>query len=293
MDDSLHLHSAQQRSGPDGSLHGTAFPEKEPRHRRQFPLPPFYWLRCLLDALAVWLEDGRPHLFSQVRVGSMDAISKCIKSLHVPRCGNAEGTCSRRISTRRRPFKLKDDPRIHEVGKWLAKVFFMNEHAQPSCFIGQHVARGTSPPKFLVKSLNIHRALGGRLANSKRHHLVWQISGRSESIFAGQVQLDVNYIESQTFLMDLRIWPKPFPLFSPERVLADERLTDLVILTQTRMPAFVGERSRSSCVPLLGQSLIEIGFRIWPALAPKKSLFWPTTGLNNCLRWFIRESLGP
>jgi len=40
---------------------------------------------------------------------------------------------------------------------------------------------------------------------------LWQIGGRSEIDFSGQVQLDVRYIESQTFWGDVRILWKTIP----------------------------------------------------------------------------------
>jgi lipopolysaccharide/colanic/teichoic acid biosynthesis glycosyltransferase len=39
----------------------------------------------------------------------------------------------------------------------------------------------------------------------------WQIGGRSEIDFSGQVELDVRYIESQSFWLDLKILLKTVP----------------------------------------------------------------------------------
>jgi lipopolysaccharide/colanic/teichoic acid biosynthesis glycosyltransferase len=40
---------------------------------------------------------------------------------------------------------------------------------------------------------------------------IWQISGRAEIDFTGQVQLDVDYIESQGFWVDVKILAKTVP----------------------------------------------------------------------------------
>ena len=40
---------------------------------------------------------------------------------------------------------------------------------------------------------------------------LWQISGRAEIDFPGQVQLDVRYIESRSFRQDLKILCKTIP----------------------------------------------------------------------------------
>jgi len=39
----------------------------------------------------------------------------------------------------------------------------------------------------------------------------WQISGRSEIDFSGQVELDVNYIEKQSFMTDFMILARTIP----------------------------------------------------------------------------------
>ena len=39
----------------------------------------------------------------------------------------------------------------------------------------------------------------------------WQIGGRSEIDFSGQVRLDVRYIETQSFWVDIKILAKTLP----------------------------------------------------------------------------------
>ncbi|SPE56778.1 Undecaprenyl-phosphate galactose phosphotransferase (fragment) [Verrucomicrobia bacterium] len=50
-----------------------------------------------------------------------------------------------------------------------------------------------------------------RLAAKPGITCVWQISGRSEIDFSGQVKLDVSYIESQSFWLDLKILARTIP----------------------------------------------------------------------------------
>ena len=50
-----------------------------------------------------------------------------------------------------------------------------------------------------------------RLAIKPGITCLWQISGRSEIDFSGQVQLDVDYIEGQNFWMDLGILARTVP----------------------------------------------------------------------------------
>jgi lipopolysaccharide/colanic/teichoic acid biosynthesis glycosyltransferase len=50
-----------------------------------------------------------------------------------------------------------------------------------------------------------------RLAVKPGITCLWQVSGRAEIDFSGQVQLDVQYIESQRIGMDMRILLKTVP----------------------------------------------------------------------------------
>src|SRR4029077_20722288 len=100
-------------------------------------------------------------------------------------------------------FKIKDDPRITHVRKWLRK-FSLDELPQLyNVFIGDMSLVGPRPPvpREVAKYTPAHRR---RLAAKPGITCIWQVSGRSEIDFSGQVQLDVNYIENQTFLLDLK-----------------------------------------------------------------------------------------
>ena len=50
-----------------------------------------------------------------------------------------------------------------------------------------------------------------RLASKPGITCLWQISGRSEIDFSGQVRLDVSYIETQSFWTDLAILARTVP----------------------------------------------------------------------------------
>jgi lipopolysaccharide/colanic/teichoic acid biosynthesis glycosyltransferase len=63
-------------------------------------------------------------------------------------------------------------------------------------------------PREVVKYAPADRR---RLAVKPGITCIWQISGRAEIDFSGQVQLDVTYIESQSFLTDLTILARTVP----------------------------------------------------------------------------------
>jgi lipopolysaccharide/colanic/teichoic acid biosynthesis glycosyltransferase len=107
-------------------------------------------------------------------------------------------------------FKLKHDPRITHVGKWLRK-FSLDELPQfHNVFIGDMSIVGPRPPvpREVAKYTLANRR---RLAVKPGITCIWQISGRSEIDFSGQVQLDVNYIESQSIWTDVKILVRTVP----------------------------------------------------------------------------------
>lgn len=166
----------------------------------------------LLVALLIKLEDGGPVLLRQIRVGRHGHEFKMYKfrSMIV----NAEAKLAELLAQNQHAtgvtFKIKRDPRITRIGKWLRK-FSIDEF--PQFF---NVLRGdmsiVGPRPCLPREVE-HYTLEQRrrLEVTPGLTCLWQIGGRAEIDFAGQVQLDVRYIESQSFLGDLIILIKTVP----------------------------------------------------------------------------------
>src|SRR4029077_19496491 len=101
-------------------------------------------------------------------------------------------------------FKIKDDPRITHVRKWLRKFSFDELPQLWNVFIGDMSLVGPRPP--VPREVALYRLSDRRrLATKPGITCIWQISGRSEIDFSGQVGLDVGYIETQGFWTDLKI----------------------------------------------------------------------------------------
>ncbi len=157
-------------------------------------------------AVAVWVEDGGPIFFAQPRVGQFGRRFKMYKIRSM--CLDAEARLQELLQKNQHKegitFKLKDDPRITRVGRLLRK-YSLDELPQLfNVLIGDMSLVGPRPPvprEVAKYSLADRR----RLAVRPGITCIWQISGRSEIDFSGQVQLDVKYIETQSFWRDLRI----------------------------------------------------------------------------------------
>jgi lipopolysaccharide/colanic/teichoic acid biosynthesis glycosyltransferase len=166
----------------------------------------------LVLALLIKLEDGGPVIFTQVRVGRFGRIFRMYKfrSMRV----DAEKRLKEILAANQHgagvTFKMKDDPRITKVGKWIRKLSFDELPQFVNVLIGDMSLVGPRPPlprEVALYSLADRR----RLAVQPGITCIWQISGRAEIDFHGQVKLDVQYIETQNLWQDLRILRKTIP----------------------------------------------------------------------------------
>lgn len=163
-------------------------------------------------AFLIKCEDRGPVLFPQVRVGRHGREFRMLKfrSMRV----NAEAQLQQVLASNQHAtgvtFKSKSDPRITRIGRW-SRRFSLDELPQfYNVFIGDMSLVGPRPPvprEVALYSLADRR----RLAIKPGITCIWQISGRSEIDFPGQVQLDVRYIESRSFWQDIKILCKTVP----------------------------------------------------------------------------------
>jgi lipopolysaccharide/colanic/teichoic acid biosynthesis glycosyltransferase len=153
--------------------------------------------------------DGGPVLFVQTRVGRHGREFKMFKfrSMRV----DAEKHLAALLATNQHEtgvtFKIKDDPRVTPIGHWLRK-YSLDELPQfYNVLRGDMSLVGPRPPvprEVALYTLADRR----RLAVKPGITCIWQISGRAEIDFPGQVRLDVNYIENQSLGRDIKILAK-------------------------------------------------------------------------------------
>lgn len=165
-----------------------------------------------LIALLIKLEDGGPVMFTQTRVGKHGREFKMYKFRSMR--PDAEQRLRELLAKNQHrdgvTFKLKDDPRITRVGRWLRKFSFDELPQFYNVLIGDMSVVGPRPPvprEVALYSLADRR----RLAVKPGITCIWQISGRAQIDFHGQVELDVRYIETRSFWTDLRIILKTVP----------------------------------------------------------------------------------
>ena len=166
----------------------------------------------LLIGLLVKLEDGGPMFFAQTRVGRFGKEFRMFKIRSM--CLDAEERLKQLLPQNHHgkgiTFKIKDDPRITRVGRWLRKYSFDELPQIYNILIGDMSFVGPRPP--LPREVQRYTlADRRRLAAIPGITCFWQISGRSEIDFKGQVKLDVDYIERRDFWLDVKILAKTVP----------------------------------------------------------------------------------
>ena len=163
-------------------------------------------------AAAVKLTSPGPAIFSQIRVGrygrhfkfykfrSMRQDAESRKAALMKQNESADGVI----------FKMKDDPRITRVGRFLRRTSLDELPQLWNVFIGDMSLVGPRPP---VPSEVQEYTLEDR----KRLDVIpgitclWQIKGRSEIPFHEQVRLDKEYIMAGGFWKDVAILLKTIP----------------------------------------------------------------------------------
>ena len=166
----------------------------------------------LVTLLLIKLEDGGPVFFTQERVGKRGHRFKMLKfrSMVVSAEDDRAGLESQNQHERGVTFKIKCDPRVTRIGKWIRK-FSIDEIPQFYNVLCGHMALvGPRPPiPAEVSDYSSHQLR--RLRVKPGLTCLWQIGGRSEIDFEGQVRLDLDYIHSESIWMDLSILVRTIP----------------------------------------------------------------------------------
>ncbi len=165
-----------------------------------------------LLALIIKLEDRGPVFFRQVRVGrhGREFVMYKFRSMRVDAEQRLRELLAKNQHAAGVTFKIKDDPRVTRVGRWLRKLSLDELPQFYNVLIGDMSVVGPRPPvprEVALYTLKDRR----RLAVQPGITCLWQISGRAQIDFHGQVELDVRYIETRGFWNDLRIISKTLP----------------------------------------------------------------------------------
>lgn len=167
----------------------------------------------LLLALAVKLSSPGPAFFRQQRVGLHGRSFSMVKfrSMYTgrpqqPQAAAAQGLVNQRDGL---AFKMKDDPRITPVGRWMRK-FHVDELPQLwNVLVGDMSLVGPRP-------LPLHEATGHEWWQRRRLSVppgltcFWQLHDDPTIPFQEWMHMDMRYIDSWTFWLDVKIIARTF-----------------------------------------------------------------------------------
>ena len=104
-------------------------------------------------------------------------------------------------------FKIKDDPRVTRIGKFIRKHSIDELPQFLNCLMGQLSTVGPRPPLPSEVAQYDARAMR-RLSVRPGLTGYWQVRGRSDTTFDDMVAMDLAYIEERSFATDLRVIAK-------------------------------------------------------------------------------------
>ena len=160
----------------------------------------------IATAIAIKLDSPGPVLFKQTRVGQNGRLFKCFKfrSMYI----DAEVRKAELMAQNEMDglmFKMKDDPRVTKVGKFIRKCSIDELPQFFNVLFGTMSLVGTRPPT-VDEVEQYERGQWRRISIKPGITGMWQVSGRSNiTSFDEVVELDVDYIDSWSIWMDFRI----------------------------------------------------------------------------------------
>ncbi len=166
----------------------------------------------LLTAFLVKVTSPGPIIFSQVRVGKFGRHFKFYKfrSMYIDAEARKAELMKHNESKDGVIFKMKHDPRITPVGRFIRK-FSIDELPQLfNVILGDMSLVGPRPPlPSEVRTYTLEERK--RLNITPGITCLWQVSGRSELPFKQQMALDKEYIASRSAWKDFLILLKTIP----------------------------------------------------------------------------------
>ena len=164
----------------------------------------------LLISILIKLEDGGPVLFKQVRVGRHGRLFKCLKFRTM--VVNAEELREKLMALNEQDgpvFKIKADPRVTKIGRFLRKTSLDELPQFINVLFGDMSIVGPRPP-IPSEVKQYERNLIRRLSINPGITCIWQVSGRNNIPFDKWMEMDMEYIDNWSLLLDMKIILKTF-----------------------------------------------------------------------------------
>lgn len=165
-----------------------------------------------LLAIIIKLESPGPVFFSQTRVGMNGRRFRCWKfrSMSIDADQRKEELMEDNEMAGGTTFKIKRDPRVTRIGRFIRKASIDELPQLWNVFVGDMSLVGPRPPvPQEVAEYDAYEMR--RLAVKPGITCIWQVSGRSDIPFREQVRLDIEYISKRCVWLDLMLLLKTIP----------------------------------------------------------------------------------
>ena len=166
----------------------------------------------LVISILILLEDRGPIFFKQTRVGKNGRHFTCLKFRTM--VVNAEDLKAQLASQNEQDgpiFKIKNDPRITKIGKFLRKTSLDEFPQFLNVLMGNMSIVGPRPP-IPAEVKMYERSLNRRLSIPPGITCIWQISGRNNIPFDRWMEMDMEYIDNWSLKLDFVIMLKTFKI---------------------------------------------------------------------------------
>lgn len=164
----------------------------------------------IILALLIKLESKGPVLFAQERIGMHGVTFKMYKLRSM--VANAEELKKKLVEKNEMDgpmFKMKDDPRVTKIGKFIRKTSIDELPQLINVLKGEMSLVGPRPSlpnevkefePWMLERLNVKPGLT----------CYWQVSGRNDIDFENWMKLDIKYVKERNTLLDFKLIFKTF-----------------------------------------------------------------------------------
>lgn len=162
-------------------------------------------LPMLITAILIKLESPGPAFYWHYRIGENGLPFRFYKFRSmVVNAHEARGELLTQNEAAGPIFKIRRDPRITRVGRWIRKTSLDETPQLLHVLQGKMSLVGPRPP-LPEEVENYEPWQLERLSVRPGLTCIWQISGRSDIPFERWVELDIIYVRTRSLLLDLRI----------------------------------------------------------------------------------------
>lgn len=168
----------------------------------------------LVVAILIKLESKGPIIFSQKRIGLNGKEFKMYKFRSmVQNAEELKEKLQKQNEMSGPMFKIKNDPRVTKVGKFIRKTS-IDELPQLINVLKGDMSLVGPRPSLPKEVENFEGWMLRRLDVKPGLTCYWQVSGRNNIDFEDWMKLDIKYVEERNFLLDLKlIFKTVFVLF--------------------------------------------------------------------------------